>query len=227
MGRVRGRRLLTQTRHGRAPRDARRQPRRPGHRRHARDPGCGVGGVRRRDPFPGWARPRRAVAGQVLAQLARRPGRGTCGDERRPLDTRNRVVDVDPAGGEMMAEPMRADFEARRAPPGQPRVSTRSTQPCPWSCARHATRPSTSTRSSTGSSRCGRAPGRRPATSTSHRGARRLDALLQGYRTQQIAMMLGISSHTVRKHLRSLYAKADCASQAELVSWARSRRVLP
>ena len=54
-----------------------------------------------------------------------------------------------------------------------------------------------------------------------------LDALLQGYRTQQIAMLLGISSHTVRKHLRSLYAKADSASQAELVSWARSRRVLP
>ena len=47
-----------------------------------------------------------------------------------------------------------------------------------------------------------------------------LDALLQGYRTHQIAVLLGISTHTVRKHLRSLYAKADCASQAELVSWA-------
>jgi DNA-binding CsgD family transcriptional regulator len=54
-----------------------------------------------------------------------------------------------------------------------------------------------------------------------------LDALLQGYRTHQIALLLGISSHTVRKHLRSLYAKADCASQADLVSWARSRRVSP
>jgi DNA-binding CsgD family transcriptional regulator len=54
-----------------------------------------------------------------------------------------------------------------------------------------------------------------------------LDALLQGYRTHQIALLLGISSHTVRKHLRSLYAKADCASQAELVSWARSRRIRP
>jgi DNA-binding CsgD family transcriptional regulator len=49
-----------------------------------------------------------------------------------------------------------------------------------------------------------------------------LDALLQGYRTHQIAMLLAISSHTVRKHLRSLYAKTDCASQAELVAWARA-----
>ena len=49
-----------------------------------------------------------------------------------------------------------------------------------------------------------------------------LDALLQGYRTHQIAMLLGISSHTVRKHLRSLYVKTDCASQAELVAWARA-----
>jgi DNA-binding CsgD family transcriptional regulator len=54
-----------------------------------------------------------------------------------------------------------------------------------------------------------------------------LEALLQGYRTHQIALLLGISSHTVRKHLRSLYVKADCASQADLVSWARSRRVCP
>jgi DNA-binding CsgD family transcriptional regulator len=54
-----------------------------------------------------------------------------------------------------------------------------------------------------------------------------LDALLQGYRTHQIALLLGISSHTVRKHLRSLYVKAGCASQADLVSWARSRRVRP
>ncbi|HZP27561.1 MAG TPA: helix-turn-helix transcriptional regulator [Acidimicrobiia bacterium] len=52
-----------------------------------------------------------------------------------------------------------------------------------------------------------------------------LDALLQGYRTHQIALFLGISTHTVRKHLRSLYGKADCASQADLVSWARARRV--
>jgi DNA-binding CsgD family transcriptional regulator len=49
-----------------------------------------------------------------------------------------------------------------------------------------------------------------------------LDALLQGYRTHQIALLLGISSHTVRKHLRSLYVKTDCASQAELVAWARA-----
>ncbi len=49
-----------------------------------------------------------------------------------------------------------------------------------------------------------------------------LDALLQGYRTHQIATLLGISPHTVRKHLRSLYAKTDCASQAELVAFARS-----
>jgi DNA-binding CsgD family transcriptional regulator len=54
-----------------------------------------------------------------------------------------------------------------------------------------------------------------------------LEALLQGYRTHQIALLLGISSHTVRKHLRSLYVKADCASQADLVSWARSRRIRP
>jgi DNA-binding CsgD family transcriptional regulator len=49
-----------------------------------------------------------------------------------------------------------------------------------------------------------------------------LDALLQGYRTHQIALLLGISSHTVRKHLRSLYVKTDCASQADLVAWARA-----
>jgi DNA-binding CsgD family transcriptional regulator len=54
-----------------------------------------------------------------------------------------------------------------------------------------------------------------------------LDALLQGYRTHQIAMRLGISSHTVRKHLRSLYVKAGCASQADLVAWARSRPTRP
>jgi DNA-binding CsgD family transcriptional regulator len=127
----------------------------------------------------------------------------------------------------MMAEPMRADFEARRATRSTPGVETLdSTVPvvvCP-SC--HApldldslvdrllalrTRTSTTTRD----------------IDVTPRERAVLDALLQGYRTHQIAMLLGISGHTVRKHLRSLYAKADCASQAELVSWARSRRVLP
>jgi DNA-binding CsgD family transcriptional regulator len=66
--------------------------------------------------------------------------------------------------------------------------------------------------------------GTRDADITPREGAV-LAALLQGYRTPQIAMRLGISSHTVRKHLRSLYVKAGCASQADLVVWARSRPV--
>jgi DNA-binding CsgD family transcriptional regulator len=66
--------------------------------------------------------------------------------------------------------------------------------------------------------------GTRDAEITPREGAV-LDALLQGYRTHQIAMRLGISSHTVRKHLRSLYVKVGCASQADLVAWARSRPV--
>jgi DNA-binding CsgD family transcriptional regulator len=68
--------------------------------------------------------------------------------------------------------------------------------------------------------------GTREAEITPREGAV-LDALLQGYRTHQIAMRLKISSHTVRKHLRNLYAKAGCASQADLVAWARSRPTHP
>jgi len=126
-----------------------------------------------------------------------------------------------------MAEPMRADFEARRAARSAPGVEVLdSTEPvvvCP-SC--HAPLDldtlverlvNLRTRVDTPSRAVGVTPRERAV----------LDALLQGYRTHQIAVLLGISTHTVRKHLRSLYVKADCASQAELVSWARSRRVLP
>jgi DNA-binding CsgD family transcriptional regulator len=126
----------------------------------------------------------------------------------------------------MTAEPVRDHFEARRAARSSPVEALGATVPvvvCP-SC--HAPLDLDSLVDRMIALR-GRVDAPRRDVDVTPRERAVLDALLQGYRTHQIAMLLGISSHTVRKHLRGLYAKSDCASQAELVSWARSRRVRP
>jgi DNA-binding CsgD family transcriptional regulator len=132
----------------------------------------------------------------------------------------------------MMAEPMRddvahLDFESRLAARGATAVEEGTSMTpvvvCP-SC--HAPLDLDGLLDRLVALRSSVERGRREAEITPREGAV-LDALLQGYRTHQIAMRLNISSHTVRKHLRNLYAKAGCASQADLVAWARSRPTQP
>jgi PAS domain S-box-containing protein len=72
---------------------------------------------------------------------------------------------------------------------------------------------------------------RPPATVENFDGAERLtrrerevvDCLLQGERVVSMAERLGVSSHTVRNHLKSIFRKLDVHSQADLVRHVRGR----
>lgn len=48
-----------------------------------------------------------------------------------------------------------------------------------------------------------------------------LDRLLQGHRASSVARLLGVSIHTVRNHLKSIFRKLDVHSQAELIDVVR------
>ena len=50
-----------------------------------------------------------------------------------------------------------------------------------------------------------------------------VDCLLQGERVVSMAERLGVSSHTVRNHLKSIFRKLDVHSQADLVRHVRGR----
>ncbi|MCA9683925.1 MAG: helix-turn-helix transcriptional regulator, partial [Myxococcales bacterium] len=58
----------------------------------------------------------------------------------------------------------------------------------------------------------------------SPREAQVLDALIAHRRPPQIAEDLGISPHTVRNHLKSIYAKCGVSSQSELLNLITSSR---
>lgn len=46
-----------------------------------------------------------------------------------------------------------------------------------------------------------------------------LQLLAEGWRVTSIAERLGITDHTVRKHLQGVYRKVGVRNQAELVEW--------
>ncbi|MDX1385903.1 MAG: helix-turn-helix transcriptional regulator, partial [Thermoanaerobaculia bacterium] len=49
-----------------------------------------------------------------------------------------------------------------------------------------------------------------------------LEQLVSGRRIPAIAGELFLSPHTVRNHLKSIYAKVGVSGQSELIEWARS-----
>jgi DNA-binding NarL/FixJ family response regulator len=49
-----------------------------------------------------------------------------------------------------------------------------------------------------------------------------LQLVAEGWRVTSIADRLGISDHTVRKHLQGVYRKVGVRSQAELVEWVHA-----
>ena len=57
--------------------------------------------------------------------------------------------------------------------------------------------------------------------SLSRREREVLGQLLEGHRVISIARELGVSEHTVRNHIKSMFRKVDVHSQAELVSLVR------
>jgi DNA-binding CsgD family transcriptional regulator len=50
--------------------------------------------------------------------------------------------------------------------------------------------------------------------------------LLEGHRVVSIAAELGVSEHTIRNHLKSIFRKLGIHSQAELVSHARADSII-
>ena len=149
------------------------------------------------------------------------------GDERRALDARTPDVDVDPAGGEMMAEPMRADFEACRAPWVDLR-DRRARTPARCRCSR-APRVTLRLDLDRGRGAAGGPAGtgrRFSALTSASRPAtgRPRWCSCRGTGPTRSPCSSASACTPCASTCASLYAKADCASQAELVSWARSRR---
>jgi DNA-binding CsgD family transcriptional regulator len=50
--------------------------------------------------------------------------------------------------------------------------------------------------------------------------------LLEGHRVVSIAAELGVSEHTIRNHLKSIFRKLGIHSQAELVRHVRAEAVV-
>ncbi len=53
-----------------------------------------------------------------------------------------------------------------------------------------------------------------------------LELLAQGYGNEQIARELGLSKHTVRNYVATIYSKLEVKSRAEAVVWARERGLI-
>lgn len=66
-----------------------------------------------------------------------------------------------------------------------------------------------------------------PTTSLSDREREVLNLLAKGFAYQEIAELLGISTHTVRTYVRRLYEKLQVTSRGQAVFEAQRMHLLP